>query len=61
MSFYQENDNKDPQGMYSGDARVLRGGSWIDDPRYCRAANRVRVVPGTRDDICGCRLLLRLD
>ena len=28
--------------------RVLRGGSWNDDPRYCRSANRGYIRPGYR-------------
>jgi formylglycine-generating enzyme required for sulfatase activity len=28
--------------------RMLRGGSWDDNPRYCRSAARLNVVPGTR-------------
>ena len=60
-NFYQEGNNKDPQGPVCGDVRVLRGGSWGVNQGYCRAANRGRRAPGDRYIFCGCRLLLRLD
>jgi len=41
--------------------RVLRGGSWIDHPRYCRAAFRGGVAPGDRSDSIGFRVAVRLD
>jgi formylglycine-generating enzyme required for sulfatase activity len=31
-------------------ARVIRGGSWDNNPRYCRSANRRRDFPDNRDD-----------
>ncbi len=36
----------DPVGATSGSARVLRGGCWFDDARYCRAAHRDNYTPG---------------
>jgi formylglycine-generating enzyme required for sulfatase activity len=35
---------------------VLRGGSWVDDPRYLRAAIRFRSRPDYRDPDVGFRL-----
>ncbi len=58
---YPKEDQKDPVGSNTGIARVLRGGSWFNDPRNCRSACRSRVDPGVSDDDCGCRLLLFLD
>lgn len=36
--------------------RVVRGGSWIYDPEFCRSANRFRFEPGDRYNILGFRL-----
>ncbi|PSB02782.1 formylglycine-generating enzyme family protein [Merismopedia glauca] len=30
------------------DRRVVRGGSWINDPRYCRSADRFNYLAGAR-------------
>ena len=40
---------EDPRGPQSGKVRVLRGGSFLSDTRYLRAAVRVRYAPGVRD------------
>lgn len=36
--------------------RVLRGGSWVDSPRYCRSAFRVDFRPDVRSDYIGFRV-----
>ncbi|MGD2183222.1 SUMF1/EgtB/PvdO family nonheme iron enzyme [Lusitaniella coriacea] len=36
--------------------RLLRGGSWNDNPWYCRSANRGRYAPGYRYDVIGFRV-----
>ncbi|MCF8244716.1 MAG: SUMF1/EgtB/PvdO family nonheme iron enzyme [Saprospiraceae bacterium] len=43
---------------FSGDQnyRVVRGGSWHDDSRYCRIASRSRYITGDRDSGIGFRL-----
>ncbi|HTU23004.1 MAG TPA: SUMF1/EgtB/PvdO family nonheme iron enzyme [Gemmataceae bacterium] len=58
---YSKEDIKDPQNINSGEARVLRGGSWCDDPLGCRSASRLRYAPGHRDHSAGCRVVLCLD
>jgi formylglycine-generating enzyme required for sulfatase activity len=39
-----------------GADRLLRGGSWNNDPRYCRSAVRFRFLPVTRYNIRGFRV-----
>ena len=50
---------KDGSAWLSSDGskiRVFRGGSWDNDPRYCRSAYRVRSFPDDRDDLIGFRV-----
>jgi sulfatase modifying factor 1 len=58
---YLETDITDPQSAKNGEARVLRGGSWDIDPRYCRTAFRDWYAPGIRYSYLGCRVALCLD
>jgi formylglycine-generating enzyme required for sulfatase activity len=53
---YPQNDVTDPQGPEKGEKRVLRGGSWNNNPQLCRSANRGRYIPTHRIAICGFRL-----
>ena len=39
--------------------RILRGGSWPNDPRYCRSASRGRYNPGYRFNFFGFRVVCR--
>ncbi|UCC29559.1 MAG: formylglycine-generating enzyme family protein, partial [Phycisphaerales bacterium] len=43
------------------EGRVLRGGSWRSRPRYCRCANRVRDLEGSRLSNIGFRVVLESD
>ncbi|WP_339137932.1 MAG: SUMF1/EgtB/PvdO family nonheme iron enzyme [Candidatus Electrothrix sp. GW3-4] len=47
-----------PVGPSSGSDRVIRGGSWSNDPRLVRSANRLRNTPGYRYFSLGFRLAL---
>ncbi|MGQ0628547.1 MAG: SUMF1/EgtB/PvdO family nonheme iron enzyme [Phycisphaerales bacterium] len=47
-----------PTGPEQGEHRVLRGGSWTDDPHYCRAGDRGRIAPDYRNTGIGLRLAL---
>ncbi|MBP5320089.1 MAG: formylglycine-generating enzyme family protein [Kiritimatiellae bacterium] len=51
------NSLTDPKGVVSGDARVLRGGSWDNLAGLCRSAYRRGGVPGRRDGSSGFRLV----
>ena len=42
---YAEGPVEDPTGPSSGDRRVLRGGGWYNNARYCRSAIRDYYVP----------------
>ena len=41
----------------SDEYRILRGGSWISFPVYCRSANRFKFSPNTRDNDIGFRVV----
>ena len=62
---YPRKDAIDPtgpeKGQSKGQSRVLRGGSWYDNPLYCRSAYRYWLEPGFRDYICGLRVCFCLD
>jgi hypothetical protein len=44
--------------IIAGANRVLRGGSWNNNGRNCRSANRNRNEPANRNDNIGFRLAL---
>ena len=54
--------DRDPDGPvtrpWKQKYRVLRGGSWLDDPDRCRAANRLKDLPGYRFRINGFRVVV---
>ena len=54
--YYANSPGSDPSGPSSGTSRVLRGGSWSNAPRSCRAANRSRYAPDARSDVIGFRV-----
>ena len=47
----------DPAGPATGSSRVLRGGSWGNDPRGCRSTYRGGVGPDVRYDVVGLRVV----
>ena len=55
--YYAKSHKKDPKGPESGAYRVLRGGSWYSNPRYCRAACRYWRAPDFTHDFIGFRVL----
>ncbi len=55
---YSSDPATDPQGPETGSRRVVRGGSWYDSPRHCRAAYRSYDHPGYRLAHLGFRLVL---
>ena len=55
--YYQNSDKKDPEGKTSGTSRVLRGGDWNNDARFCRAAFRDVYAPDRSNSIIGFRVV----
>jgi len=49
-NYYQNSPRNNPGGPSSGEARVLRGGSWIYNYRSCRTSNRDGYLPDSRDN-----------
>ncbi len=48
----------DPSGpKEKGESRLLRGGGWVNDSRYCRSANRHYVQPTYRITLVGVRVV----
>ena len=48
---------RNPEGPAKGSYRVLRGGSWNGNARYCRSAYRFYATPGLRRSNVGFRLV----
>ena len=42
---YRQGQSRNPEGLPSGDMRVVRGGSWFGGPQFLRAAFRNRKPP----------------
>ena len=57
---YSNGSQTDPKGPSSGQARVLRGGSWYSSARNCRVSNRGYGAPADRISSDGFRLCLSL-
>jgi formylglycine-generating enzyme required for sulfatase activity len=49
----EHNQNKNDYQIY----RLLRGGSWVIIPEYCRSAVRARNNPGDTNNVIGFRIL----
>jgi formylglycine-generating enzyme required for sulfatase activity len=48
-----------PMGPSMGTERVFRGGSWFDDPRYVRSADRDFNIPEFRSSYLGFRMVMK--
>jgi formylglycine-generating enzyme required for sulfatase activity len=67
--FYRNSPKEDPQGPllgalstgYNDFYRVIRGGSWLDEGRACRAAYRYRAMPHDAYRIVGFRVVCNAD
>jgi formylglycine-generating enzyme required for sulfatase activity len=56
--YYKQSPVDHPPGVGGAAARVIRGGSWSDDPRGARSAYRSRDEPGNRYYYLGFRVAL---
>ena len=56
VDYYQNSPKDSPSGPGNGKSRVLRGGSWDNNPRLVRAALRGWVGPAVRNTYLGFRL-----
>lgn len=57
---YSSESQSNPTGPSTGSGRVLRGGSWFNNARYCRVSNRGHYNPSTRSGDYGFRVVLLL-
>ena len=55
--YYVNSPQENPQGPPSGKYRLLRGGSWNNEPLNVRSANRGRSEPVNQGDLVGFRLV----
>ncbi len=55
---YTADDQTNPTGATSGFCRVVRGGSWSDDPVDCRVANRCNDIPTRCHNVLGFRVVV---
>ena len=54
---YEAAPEKDYRGPETGSSRVIRGGSWYNDPGLCRVAFRLGINPDLRGSTVGFRLV----
>jgi formylglycine-generating enzyme required for sulfatase activity len=54
-NYYQGGAMENPTGPASGQEKVLRGGSWIVDPKLLRVSDRYSIKPDARSDYFGFR------
>ena len=57
-NYYASSPLHNPEGPASGCDRVLRGGGWDFDSRFCRLSCRDGITPDYRDGDVGLRLVL---
>ena len=58
--YYGRSPGSDPAGPDDGDKRVVRGGSWNNNGRSCRSANRYKYKPSHKSGNVGFRVVAEL-
>jgi formylglycine-generating enzyme required for sulfatase activity len=56
--YYAKSPRDDPTGPAAGSDRVLRGGSWLHGPGFCRSSFRDGRNPAARFDDVGFRVVV---
>ena len=59
-SYYGNSPVKDPDGPAEGEFRVVRGGSWVNDPREMRMSSRGLIAPDYRHSYYGFRCVMEV-
>jgi len=59
--YYTNRPDESPFGPASGEEKVIRGGSWKNDSRSCRCANRQKYTPENRNYSLGFRCVKSLE
>ncbi len=52
------NNSRVWEGGETSSCRVLRGGSWLSDPWFCRSSNRSYLSPESKNNVVGFRVAL---
>lgn len=55
---YTDSEQTNPTGAATGTCKILRGGCWSGESRYCRVWERFYFAPELKGDIIGLRLAL---
>lgn len=59
-SYYSNSPVEDPDGPAEGEFRVVRGGSWVNDPREMRMSSRGLIAPDFRHRYYGFRCVMEV-
>jgi serine/threonine-protein kinase len=59
--YYEESEKEDPRGPATGRYRVIRGGSWFNEARFCRSTHRSRHLPTETSRLIGFRIVCVLE
>ena len=54
-TYYAESSARDPKGPTSGPLRMVRGGAWMSQPIWLRAAYRLKASPSSANHDQGFR------
>ena len=59
-AYYTRTATDAPESTKEAESHVVRGGSWLSDARFSRAASRMGYPPDARNSSCGFRVLCML-